>query len=110
MALFQYSYLSSGVGFTLAHLYATSKSLLCQTASPRKSCVRSSHPLHILQMRRRTFRRIKAASPAAHHHHVYVVLLSSEAANLPEVRVANPNRNPSKPCVYVGMSGLSPDE
>src|SRR5262245_14383338 len=61
-------------------------------------------------MRRRTFRKIRAASSASHHHHVYVVLLSPEAASLPEVRAANPGRDPSKPCVYVGMSGLPPDE
>ena len=61
-------------------------------------------------MQRRTFRRIKAASSAGHHHSVYVVLLAPEAACLPEVRSANPTRDPSKPCVYVGMTGLSPDE
>lgn len=61
-------------------------------------------------MRRRTFRQIKSASPAAHHHNVYVVLLAPEAANLPEIRAANPERDPSKPCLYVGMSGLSPEE
>jgi hypothetical protein len=61
-------------------------------------------------MQRRSFRRIKAASPASHHHGVYVVLLENEAANRPEIRAANPNRDPSKPCVYVGMSGLAPEE
>src|SRR5436190_14498909 len=61
-------------------------------------------------MRRRTFRKIKAASEAGHHHHVYVVLLDPEAARLPEVRAANPRRDPSKPCLYVGMSGLSPED
>ena len=61
-------------------------------------------------MRRRTFRQIKAASPAGFHHHVYVVLLSPEAAQLPEIRAANPKGDPSKPCLYVGMSGLSPEE
>lgn len=61
-------------------------------------------------MRRRTFRQIKAASPAAHHHNVYVVLLSPEAARLREVRAVNPKRDPNKPCVYVGMTGLSPEE
>ena len=63
-----------------------------------------------LFMRRRTFRQIKAASSASHHHHVYVVLLSEEAANLPELRATNPKRNPKLPCVYVGMSGLAPEE
>src|SRR5688572_22474098 len=60
-------------------------------------------------MRRRTFRRIISASPASHHHHVYVVLLSPEAAAWREVRAENPRRDPSKPCVYVGMTGLDPE-
>jgi hypothetical protein len=25
-------------------------------------------------------------------------------------RLANPDRDPAKPCVYVGMTGLTPDE
>lgn len=61
-------------------------------------------------MRRRTFRQIKAASPAGHHHNVYVVLLAPGVARLREVRAANPKRNPKLPCVYVGMSGLAPEE
>ena len=61
-------------------------------------------------MRRRTFRQIKARSTAAHHHHVYVVLLAPEAAKNRELRRANPLRDPAKPCVYVGMTGLSPEE
>jgi predicted GIY-YIG superfamily endonuclease len=61
-------------------------------------------------MQRRTFRRIKAASSAGHHHNVYVVLLAPEAADLPEVCAANPRRKPKKPRVYVGMTGLSPEE
>lgn len=61
-------------------------------------------------MRRRTFRQIRAASPAAHHHHVYVVLLSKKAARCPAILAANPARDPKKPCVYVGMTGLDPGE
>ncbi len=26
------------------------------------------------------------------------------------MRAANPNRDPGKPCVYVGMTGLTPEE
>lgn len=26
------------------------------------------------------------------------------------LRAANPNRDPAKPCVYVGMTGLSPEQ
>ena len=61
-------------------------------------------------MKRRTFRRIRAESSAAHHHSVYVVLLSAEAAKLREIAAVNPGRDPAKPCVYVGMTGLDPEE
>lgn len=44
----------------------------------------------------------------AFHHHVYVVLLDSKAARM--LRAGNPNAQPGKPCVYVGMSGLTPEE
>lgn len=60
-------------------------------------------------MRRRTFRKIKAASASAHHHSVYVVLLAPAAAKIPAVLAANPARNPLRPCVYVGMTGLTPE-
>ena len=46
---------------------------------------------------------------AEFHHHVYVVLLSNKAAKHPSILRANPRRDPYKPCVYVGMSGLLPE-
>ena len=61
-------------------------------------------------MRRRTFRQLRAKSEAAFHHHVYVVLLAPAAARDRKVRVLNPKRDPQKPCVYVGMTGLLPEE
>ncbi len=61
-------------------------------------------------MQRRTFRRLKAASAAAHHHNVYVVLLSSKARKLRAVRAENPKADPKKPCLYIGMTGLTPEE
>jgi hypothetical protein len=61
-------------------------------------------------MKRRTYRRIRAKSQAAHHHYVYVVLLAPAAGKLRAVRAANPNRDPHRPCVYVGMTGLTPEE
>ena len=61
-------------------------------------------------MRRRTFRQIKAASSSSHHHNVYVVLLDSKAADLREVRALNASPGCGKPCVYVGMTGLAPEE
>jgi hypothetical protein len=45
-----------------------------------------------------------------HHHSVYVVELSQDVLNEPRFRRANPTYNLRKPCVYVGMTGLSPDE
>ena len=61
-------------------------------------------------MRRKTFRQIKAQAAAGHHHHVYVVLLAAEVSKLWEVRAANPARDLQRPCVYVGMTGLEPEE
>lgn len=61
-------------------------------------------------MKRRTLRSLRAQGAAAHHHHVYVVLLAPAAARVRGVRAANPGRDPSKPCVYVGMTGLDPAE
>ena len=63
-------------------------------------------------MRRRTFRQLKAAvgAPAALHHYVYVVLLDSAVLKLRKIRAVNPARRKDKPCVYVGMTGLNPDE
>jgi hypothetical protein len=40
---------------------------------------------------------------------VYVVLLDPEVLNIPQVRRRNPKRDPLKPCVYVGLSGLRVD-
>jgi len=44
-----------------------------------------------------------------HHHCVYVVLLSKDVLYEPRFKRSNPNYDPQKPCVYVGMTGLSPD-
>jgi hypothetical protein len=63
-------------------------------------------------MRRRTFRRLKvaAASVAALHHYVYVVLLDPAVLKLRKIRHLNPARQKDKPCIYVGMTGLKPEE
>ena len=61
-------------------------------------------------MRRRTFRQLKARTESQFHHHVYVVLLDSAAAKDRKILAANPNRDAGKPCVYVGMTGLQPEE
>jgi hypothetical protein len=44
------------------------------------------------------------------HHNVYVVLLDPAVGRLRKVRAENPRRDPKKPCVYVGMTGLTPEE
>ena len=61
-------------------------------------------------MERRTFRKIRAKTESSHHHNVYVVLLDPGALRDPRLRKQNPNRDPAKPCIYVGMTGLSPEE
>jgi hypothetical protein len=61
-------------------------------------------------MRRRTFRKLIAASGSSFHHHVYVVLLDAKAAKDRKILNANPKRDKTKACVYVGMTGLSPEE
>jgi hypothetical protein len=61
--------------------------------------------------KRRTFRRIRARSPtAATHHNVYVVLLAPVAARIRKILLANPLRDPAKPILYVGLTGLTPEE
>ena len=44
------------------------------------------------------------------HHHVYVVLLDAAVLQERRVLTANSKRDPAKPCVYVGMTGISPIE
>jgi hypothetical protein len=43
------------------------------------------------------------------HHSVYVILLSDAVAKHPSILRLNPKRDPLKPCVYVGMTGLPVD-
>jgi hypothetical protein len=45
-----------------------------------------------------------------HHHNVYVVELSKDVLNEARFKKCNPAYKPGKLCVYVGMTGLSPDE
>jgi len=44
------------------------------------------------------------------HHNVYVVLLNDNVARHPSISRLNPKRDPLKPCVYVGMTGLPIDD
>ncbi len=61
-------------------------------------------------MKRRTYRKLRAEQKPEHHHNVYVVLLDPAAGRLCAVRAAKPKRDPKRPCVYVGMTGLTPEE
>jgi hypothetical protein len=61
-------------------------------------------------LKRRTLRKHHADGASEHHHHVYVVLLDDAAGRLRKVKASNPRRIPGKPCVYVGMTGLTPEE
>jgi hypothetical protein len=59
-------------------------------------------------MRRRKRRRLRLAK-SEFHHNVYVVLLSKGALKDRSILRRNPQRHPSKPAVYVGMTGLPVD-
>ena len=64
-------------------------------------------------------RAAKKRKPAAHtkpprraraRHSVYVIELDGRVLNHARFRAANPNRDITKPCVYVGCTGLSPEQ
>ncbi len=46
----------------------------------------------------------------AYKHNVYVVELSPEVLQEARFRRANPDYDATKPCVYVGMTGLTPEQ
>src|SRR5207253_9607417 len=51
-------------------------------------------------------KRRKLPKEQTFHHNVYVILLDAVAAKHPSILRLNPKRQPLKPCVYVGMTGL----
>ena len=61
-------------------------------------------------MKRRTLKQLRPKRQPADHHSVYVVLLDPAVARIRKVRAENPDRDRKKPCVYVGMTGLTPEE
>jgi len=61
-------------------------------------------------MKRRTFKSLRSKRQPEQHHSVYVVLLDPAAGRLRNVRAQNAERDPNQPCVYVGMTGLTPEE
>ena len=52
----------------------------------------------------------RAAGRGEYNHHVYVVELSKDVLHEAKFLKANPHYEHRKPCVYVGMTGLTPDE
>ena len=48
----------------------------------------------------------KEKKPEEFHHSVYVILLDKGVLKHPSILRLNPKRDVSKPCVYVGMTGL----
>src|SRR5205823_12608232 len=65
----------------------------------------------VTTMARLRYRRqdLTESAPEKFHHSVYVILLDSKVARHPTILRMNPKRDPKKPCVYVGMSGLPPE-
>jgi hypothetical protein len=54
----------------------------------------------------RAHRKPSTAGDEDFHHSVYVILLDPAVLRHPSILRLNPDRNPTKPCVYVGMTGL----
>ncbi len=61
-------------------------------------------------MKRRTLKQLRSKLESLDHHNVYVVLLDAAVGKIRKVRAEDPKRDPKKPCVYVGMTGLTPEE
>src|SRR5881275_935165 len=57
---------------------------------------------------RRRKRRLRSVTEQFHHS-VYVILLSNHALKELSILRPNPKRDRTKPCVYVGMTGLPVD-
>ena len=55
-------------------------------------------------------RKPRAARTKRAHHNVYVIELDGRVLNHARFRAANPNRDITKPCVYVGCTGLTPEK
>jgi predicted GIY-YIG superfamily endonuclease len=61
-------------------------------------------------MKRRTLKQLRPKRQPADHHSVYLVLLDPAVSKIRKVRAENPNRDRKKPCLYVGMTSLTPEE
>ena len=45
-----------------------------------------------------------------HRHNVYVIELDPRVYNSARFRRANPNHDITKPCIYIGCTGLTPEQ
>lgn len=54
--------------------------------------------------------RSRPAAWARSHHHVYVIALSDDVRTSARFIKQNPRMQAGKPCVYVGLTGLTPAE
>ena len=80
-----------------------------QRATVNKSCLyRASNRVRIVSDNE-SMKGWKTSKEQKFHHSVYVVLLDQAVAKHPSILRVNPTRDPSKPCVYVGMTGLPVD-
>jgi len=61
-------------------------------------------------MKRRTLKHLRPKKQPELHHNVYVVLLDSAVGKIRKVRGANPKCDSKQPCVYVGLTGLTPEQ
>jgi hypothetical protein len=55
-------------------------------------------------------RKPAAPRPPRARHNVYVIELDGRVLNHARFRAANPERDITKPCVYIGCTGLSPEK
>ena len=61
-------------------------------------------------MKRRTLKHLRPKLQPEQHHNVYVVLLDPAVGKIRKARAAKRKSDNKKPCVYVGMTGLTPEE
>ena len=61
-------------------------------------------------MKRRTLKPLRPKRQSDLHHCVYVVLLDPAVGKSRKVRAENPKRDRKKLCLYVGMTGLTPEQ
>lgn len=53
---------------------------------------------------------LMSSKTTALHHQVYIIELDKDVASVPKFKAANPHYLGELPCLYVGVTGLSPEE